>query len=173
MIPAANDPMQSYTMNHTDGVQSRGGQTYLVVHHARMYPAAPNNCWVIPSVDERLPLELAPSSRDGKLTVRVLWLGERQAAAEITADLAGGKRIEGRADGSGDFTVEASEPGRYTFRSEQAEKVAGERDGKKYTSILHRTTLVVLIVREGTGGLANLHSAPAAKVADATQAIQR
>jgi len=146
-IPGGNEPLQSYCLTHTDGVESRGSRTYLLVHHARMYPAAPNNCWVIPSVDERLPLELCPSTRDGKLTVRVLWQGEAQAGAEITADFAGRKRIEGRCDGAGDFSVDASEPGLYTFRSKQVEKLAGERDGKRYTNIVHYSTLVVIILQ--------------------------
>ena len=153
MIPGANEPLQSYNLTHTDGIELRDGQPCLVVCHARMYPAAANNWWIIPPVDERLPLELCPSCRDGKLTVRALWQGHVQAAAEITADLAGGKRVEGRANGDGDFSVPAGEPGIYTFRTKQSEKAAGDRDGKKYANILHNYTLVV-IVSERTGRLA-------------------
>jgi hypothetical protein len=149
-IPGRSEPLRSYCLTHTDGVELHGSESYLVVHHARMYPATPNNWWVIPPIDERMPLELCPSTRETRLTVRVLWQGEVRVAAEITADLAGGKRIEGRTDGSGDFSVDATQPGIYTFRSKQLEKNAGERDGKKYTAILHCTTLVVIVVRERT-----------------------
>ena len=83
--------------------------------------------------------------------MRVLWQGEMRVAAAITADLAGGKRIEGRTDGSGDFSVDATQPGIYTFRSKEVEKVSGERDGKKYTGILHYSTLVVIVVHDGAG----------------------
>ena len=89
-------PLRSYCLTHTDGVEVHGGESYLIVHHARMYPAAANNYWIIPPVDERLPLELCPSTRETRLTVRVLWQGEIRACAEITADLAGDKRIRGR-----------------------------------------------------------------------------
>jgi hypothetical protein len=154
-IPGATEPLRSYCLTHTDGVEVRGGESLLIVHHARTYPAHPNNWWVIPPIDERLPLELCPSTRETRLTARVLWQGEVQVAAEITADLAGGKRIEGRTDGSGDFSVDATQAGIYTFRSKQIEKAAGERDGKRYTRVLHYSTLVVIVVREraGVGGL--------------------
>jgi hypothetical protein len=168
VIPGRSEPLQSYRLTHTDGIESRGSQTLLVVHHARMYPASPHNWWLIPPVEERLPLELVPSSRDGKLTVRVLWQGEAQAGAEITADLAGGKRITARCDGAGDFSVEASEPGLYTFRSQQLEKVAGERDGKKYASILHYSTLVVIV--RGRGGEAAAPT-PGSRVAGCTERL--
>ena len=121
-IPGASEPLRSYCLTHTDGVEVRGGESVLIVHHARMYPANPNNWWVIPPIDERLPLELCPSTRETRLTVPVLWQGEVQVAAAITADLAGGKRIEGRTDGSGDFSVDATQPGIYTFRSKEVEK---------------------------------------------------
>jgi len=147
-IPAAIEPLRSYCLTHTDGFEVHGGESYLIVRHARMYPAAANNCWVIPPVDERLPLELCPSTRETRLTVRVLWQREIRACAEITADLAGHKRIRGRADGSGDFSVDASRPGIYSFHSKEVEKTVGERDGKKYTGILHYSTLVVIVVRD-------------------------
>ncbi|HEX4071548.1 MAG TPA: hypothetical protein VHX68_10270 [Planctomycetaceae bacterium] len=150
-IPGAIEPLRSYCLTHTDGVEVRGGVSLLIVHHARTYPANPSNWWLIPPVDERLPLELCPSTRETRLTVRVLWQGEVQVAAEITADLAGGKRIEGRTDGSGDFFVDATQPGIYTFRSKEVEKASGERDGKRYTGILHYSTLVVIVVREQAG----------------------
>jgi hypothetical protein len=156
MIPAGDEPRQTYTLTHSDSPQTREGATSLLIHHSRTYPATPNNCWVAPQVDERLPLELIPSFSDGKLTARVIWLGTRQAGIPLTADLANGKRIVGRSDGSGDFTVEASEPGRYTFRCEQTEKVAGERDGKKYTSVVHQTTLVVIVSQLNSAGLPNV-----------------
>jgi hypothetical protein len=150
-IPGAIEPLRSYCLTHTDGFEVHGGESYLIVHHARMYPAAANNYWAIPSVDERLPLELCPSTHETRLTVRVLWRGEIRACAEITADLAGDKRIRGRADGSGDFSVDASRPGIYSFRSKEVEKTVGERDGKKYTGILHYSTLVVIVVRDRAG----------------------
>ncbi len=160
-IPGAIEPLRSYCLTHTDGVEVRGGESVLIVHHARMYPANPNNWWVIPPIDERLPLELCPSTRETRLTVRVLWQGEVQVAAEITADLAGGKRIEGRTDGSGDFSVDATQPGIYTFRSKEVEKVSGERDGKRYTGILHYSTLVVIVVRDRAGvGELDSHASP-------------
>ena len=62
-IPGAIEPLRSYCLTHTDGVEVRGGESVLIVHHARMYPANPNNWWVIPPIDERLPLELCPSTR--------------------------------------------------------------------------------------------------------------
>jgi hypothetical protein len=150
-IPGASEPLRSYCLTHTDGVEVHGGESFLIVHHARMYPANSTNWWVIPPIDERLPLELCPSTRETRLTVRVLWQGEVRVAAGITADLAGGKRIEGRTDGSGDFSVDATQAGIYTFRSKEVEKAAGERDGKRYTGILHYSTLVVIVVRDGAG----------------------
>jgi hypothetical protein len=147
-IPGTTEPLRSYCLTHTDGVNVQGKETCLVVHHARMYPATANNSWLIPPIDERLPLELCPSTCNDKLTVRVLWQGEAQAGTEITSDLPSGKRSVARVDGAGDLTIEAAEPGRYTFRAKQIEKTTGERDGKKYTGVLHYSTLVVIVVSD-------------------------
>ena len=68
---------------------SRGGEGFLLVYHARMYPATSANIWSVPRAEHRLPLELVTSLAGGKLTVRVLWKGKPLPSAEVKADLAG------------------------------------------------------------------------------------
>jgi hypothetical protein len=146
VFPVGSDSAESYSLTHKYGTLSRDGETFLLVYHARMYPATPTNRWSLPPADQRLPFELVPSMADGKLTVRVLWNGKPLPAAEVKADPAGKERIEGASDADGAFTVAAGEPGTYAFRAKHIEQVAGESGGKKYDSIRHYSTLVVTIV---------------------------
>lgn len=124
---------------------SRGGKRFLLVYHARMYPATSANIWSVPRAEHRLPLELVPSLAGGKLTVRVLWKGKPLPAAEVKADLASQRSIDAVSDTGGDFSLAASEPGTYGFRAKHVERVAGEQDGSKYASIRHYNTLVVTL----------------------------
>jgi hypothetical protein len=146
VIPEGGGSVESYSLTHKYGTLSRDGETFLLVYHARMYPATPTNRWSLPQADQQLPLELVPSMADGKLTVRVLWNGKPLPAAEVKADPAGKERIEGASDAAGAFTVSAGEPGTYAFRARHIEHVAGESGGKKYDRIRHYSTLVVTIV---------------------------
>ena len=126
-------------------VHSRNGETYLLVYHARMYPDTTRNRWNAPASDQRLPLELVPSLVQGKLTVRTLWQGQPVAAAEVKAVPAGGDAIEGTSNSAGEFAVSANQAGTYAFRAKYVEKIAGEREGKKFQTIRHYSTLVVTI----------------------------
>jgi hypothetical protein len=126
-------------------VHSRNGETYLLVYHARMYPETTRNRWNAPASDQRLPLELVPLLVHGKLTVRMLWQGQPVAAAEVKAVPAGGDEIEGTSNSAGEFAVSAAQAGTYAFRAKYVEKIAGEREGKKFQTIRHYSTLVVTI----------------------------
>ena len=59
-----------------------------------------------------------PKLADGKLAVRVLWKGKPLADAEMKGEAAGQRKIDGKTDAAGSFTIAASEPGIYAFRPE-------------------------------------------------------
>jgi N-acetylneuraminic acid mutarotase len=143
--PVGNESPQAYGLTYTYGVHSRNGETYLLVYHARMYPETTRNRWNAPAPDQRLPLELVPSLVQGKLTVRTLWQGQPVAAAEVKAVPAGGDEMEGTSNSAGEFAVSATQAGTYAFRAKYVEKIAGEREGKKFQTIRHYSTLVVTI----------------------------
>jgi N-acetylneuraminic acid mutarotase len=144
-VPVGNESPQAYGLTYTYGLHSRNGKTYLLVYHARMYPDTGNNRWSAPASDQRLPLEVVPSLVQGKLTVRTLWQGQPVAAAEVKAVPAGGDEMEGTTNSAGEFAVSANQGGTYAFRAKYVEKVAGEREGKKFQTIRHYSTLVVTI----------------------------
>ena len=91
-LPVGNDKADSYSLDYTYGVHSRNGQTYLLVYHARTYPASAENRWNAPTSDRQMPLEIIPSFQKGSLHVRVLWNGHPVSGAEITVDPAGKDR---------------------------------------------------------------------------------
>ena len=143
--PVGKESPQAYGLTYTYGVHSRNGETYLLVYHARMYPETTRNRWNAPASDQRLPLELVPLLVHGKLTVRMLWQGQPVAAAEVKAVPARGGEIEGTSNSAGEFAVSANQAGTYAFRAKYVEKIAGEREGKKFQTIRHYSTLVVTI----------------------------
>jgi N-acetylneuraminic acid mutarotase len=147
-IPAASGPAQSYSLNHTYGLFGNDDKPSLLVYYARMYPAAAQNHWPAPTAEQQLPLELIPSLKDGKLAIRVLWKGKPLAGAEVKGEAAGQRKIDGKTDAAGIFSVPASDPGIYAFRSKYVEPVAGEHGGKKYGSVRHYSTLVVTYAAE-------------------------
>jgi N-acetylneuraminic acid mutarotase len=146
--PVGKDSPQAYGLNYTYGIHSRNGETYLLVYHARMYPDGGNDHWNVPASDQRLPLEVVPSLAHGKLTVRTLWHGQPVAGAEVKAVAAGGTESEGKSNAAGEFAVAANEAGRYAFRAKYVEQINGEREGKKFQSARHYSTLVVTVAGE-------------------------
>jgi N-acetylneuraminic acid mutarotase/uncharacterized GH25 family protein len=144
-VPLDNAPAQSFGFTYTYGVHSREGESYLLIYHGRMYPASAANQWNSPPSNQRLPFELIPSLSQGKMTVRVLWKGQPLAAAEMKADPAGGESVEGQCNATGEFSLSASRPGVYAFRAKHVEPIAGARNGKKYSSTRHYSTLVVTV----------------------------
>jgi Domain of unknown function (DUF4198)/Kelch motif len=147
-IPTASAPAESFSLNHTYGLYGHGGETSLLIYHARMYPAAARNHWKAPAADQQLPLEIVPSLAEGKLVLHVLWNGKPLPNAEIKAEVAGKEKIDGTTNAAGTFSVSANQPGVYAFRAKQIEKTPGERAGKKYASIRHYSTLVVTYVSD-------------------------
>lgn len=133
------------SLSYTYGLHGGNADTYLLVYHARMYAGRGKNRWNLPPTEKRLPLELAPSTARGMLTVRVLWNGQAVPAAEVTADPADGNQIKGKTNALGEFSVPAGRPGLYAFRTKHVEPIAGELDGKKYASVRHYSTLVVFV----------------------------
>jgi Domain of unknown function (DUF4198)/Kelch motif len=147
-IPVASAPPQSFSLNHTYGLFGRGGEPSLLVYNSRMYPASAHNQWRAPAADQQLPLELVPTFADGKLAVQVLWRGKPLADAEMKGEAAGQRKIDGKTDAAGSFTIAASEPGIYAFRAKYIEPVAGTHGGKKYANVRHYSTLVVTYTAE-------------------------
>ena len=128
---AAKSAVASYSLNHTYGVMSREGESFLLVYHARMYPVATANHWDLPPSEQRLALELVPATAGGKLTVRpVLWHGEPLASAEVKADPAGKDRIDGTSDAGGSFVVAASTRACTHFARSISSRPAASATGK-------------------------------------------
>jgi N-acetylneuraminic acid mutarotase len=155
---------QSYSLDHTYGLLDRNGEVFLLVYHGRMYPANSKNQWTPPTSEERLPLELVPTFADGRLAVRVLWQGQPLAGAEVHAIPAGAEAVDGKSDDSGQFSLSASHPGQYALRAKYVEPRAGERDGKKYATVRHYSTLVVTIAGEAAKAAARTEKRPMRRV---------
>jgi uncharacterized protein DUF4198 len=162
-IPVGKTPAQSFSLDHTYGLLSRGGEDFLLVYHGRMYPADSKNQWTPPSADQQLPLELIPHIADGRLTVRVLWQGQPLAGADVRAIPAGAEPIDGKSDAAGQFSVPASGSGRYALRAKYVEQRAGEREGKKYATVRHYSTLVVTIAGEPASNVTARNVKPAGR----------
>ena len=151
--PAGTETARSYSLNHTYGLHRRDGEDYLLVYHGRMYPAVSTNKWIAPPTDQQLPLELVPTFADGRLVVRVLWQGKPLDAAELKVNPAGTDAVDAKSDAAGQFSLSASRPGLYAFRAKYVENRTGERDGKKYASIRHYSTLVVTVTGDRPAGV--------------------
>ena len=130
-------------MSYTFGLHSRGGETYLLVYHARMYPAGPKHAWSPPPSDQRLALEIVPSAAGGKLHVRVLWQGQPVDAAEVKADRPGNDSIEGTTNAAGEFSIPIGRPGLYALRRNTLRKwpALGKEKGMRASATMARSWL--------------------------------
>ena len=118
------------------GVSNRGeGNAVLVRYHAKCQP----------TTDEKavgLALEISPRTTGEGLAFAVTFQGKPLASAEVTVlESDSNQPIALKTDSQG-FTANLSSPGQYAVRVIQIEKVSGDYEGRRYTSIQHCATLV-------------------------------
>lgn len=126
------------------GVLSRDNESFLLNYYAKTYPRALPGSW--PAVEDAnlLPLEVVPVVNGAEMKFEVLWQAKRQEGATVTVEGPGlDQKIEGTTDASGTFRCVLPEAGLYSIRARFSEAKAGERDGMKYDSVRHYSTLAL------------------------------
>lgn len=132
-----------YGLTRSYGVLDRGGESFLLNYYAKTYASPLPGDWNAVKNDERLPLEITPANKDGKIELTVTWKGKPLADAQVVVGGAGIDKLEGKTDASGKFTCEPKTDGLLAVRAKHVEEQPGKLDDKAYSAIRHWSTLTL------------------------------
>jgi hypothetical protein len=121
-------------------VRQKSGEVALLVCHLKT--AVGGSVAAETPVGAALPLELIPVGKPQELRLRVLLRGKPAASVTVTITAAAGGRKKLTTDKDGLTTVASTDPA-ITAEVLASEPASGERDGKKYTAVLHYATLLL------------------------------
>lgn len=124
------------------GVLDKGGKTFLLQYYAKQLNAQPELLKSLARVDQ-LPLDIVPSLAKDECQLVVLWQGQPVADAEVTISPPIEKSFKAKTDSEGKVSFKLSGKGDYAIRAKHVINEAGEREGKKYPSQTHYSTLVL------------------------------
>ena len=141
-----------YSVNHTWGVFSRGGNSFLLNYVAKSGPAADSPLWAQVNSGKLLPLDLIPSRGQDGVAITATWQGQPLAGAEWNVTGPDGTVLEGTTSEKGQFTFQPAEPGVWAVRVKHTEDRPGTAAGKKYSSVRWYSTLAL---RTGEASPAN------------------
>jgi uncharacterized GH25 family protein len=140
--PQGSGP-QTYFVEHSLGVITKGEQTFLLNYAAKCYSSTDPRLWTAIGQPELLGLEVTPRMSDGETVLHVTWQGKPLKGAAVQIDAAGQETIEGTTDERGNFQAALPMGKRYSIRAKHVEATAGERDGKAYAEARHYSTLAL------------------------------
>jgi hypothetical protein len=139
-----NARQSTVILRHNYGVMARGGEPFLLKYYAKTYPFALPGTWKAVRDNDRLPLEVVPTTHGSQIVLQVLWNGKPLPAAAVTVVGPGiDKKIEGATDDAGNFPCELPKAGTFSIRAKHTEANAGTLDDKEYKSVRHYSTLTL------------------------------
>ncbi|MEX0793949.1 MAG: hypothetical protein WD045_12495 [Pirellulaceae bacterium] len=124
------------------GVLAKGDASFQLWYHAKY---ANKEALSQPALlrSEKLGLDVIPTLTDDQLQLEVRAGGKPVADAEVVISDEADKATTLQTDAKGLVTLAQPEMIRYHIRARHIDPVAGEREGKKYDSIRHYSTLVL------------------------------
>lgn len=150
----ANSGANAFALSHRYGVITRGGETFLLVYHAKCYAEDRPQTWIAAGHAAALPLEITPRLDGGRVVLTVLWNNKPLEKAAVTIDAEGMDSLEAVTDERGEYSAELPLGRKFSIRVKHAENQAGELDGKAYASIRHYSTLALQLPKAiATAGL--------------------
>lgn len=127
------------------GVLQRGDTKPFLLHY---YPKAIFGDLPAPeqaTAGGKVPLELVPIAKDGKLRFKALADGKPLAKTEVTMLVPGEMKGNIVTTDEAGLTPEFDKVGVYGAQVRRVETKAGERDGKKYEEVRQYATVVVTL----------------------------
>lgn len=148
-----------YGLSHDYGVLTKGDATFRLQYFAKAYGSALPGQWTAIADAERLPLELTPSWKDGKLALTATWQGKPAAGLGVRVDGCGLDAFEANTDDAGRVVCEPTAKGLLSARVKHVDETPGEVDGKKFPSTRSYSTLSLSVEPPSVKAVA--HSLPA------------
>jgi len=148
------------------GTYGHGGTSTLVQYYAKALKPATSADLAAAARSKELPLDVVPELTPEGLKFTVLWQGKPSAKTPVSVLDLEGKDEELTTDDEGQVLHRNPGKGLISARAGQREDdKAGERNGKKYDSVSHFTTLTLRLPVD-----AQVASAPSATPAPAAEA---
>lgn len=122
------------------GVLAKGGAPFWLNYYAKHLSTDWNKQ---PTSSRHLPLEIVPAFSSNGLDLLVLWQGKPLPGAKVTVDTPNNRSTELQTNQAGVATFRGPATGLLAILATHSEPTAGERDGKKYESIKHYSTLTI------------------------------
>ena len=124
-------------------IKDQGVATYngpnLLTNYAKAFSGP--EAWPVDS-SKLLRLDITPVRRGNELQLTVRWNGVPLADADVVVDH-GKEKQEGKADAEGRFSAKLTGSGVYAIRTWRVDATPGVRDGVKYESVRHYSTLTL------------------------------
>lgn len=124
------------------GVLAKGGAPFWLNYYAKHLSTGWEKQTTSPR-GKHLALEIVPSQTASGLELLVLWNGKPLPKAKVTVDKPDNRSTELTTNDHGVAIFREGVTGLLAVLASHSEPTAGERDGKKYESIKHYSTLTI------------------------------
>ncbi len=134
---------QAICLNHTYGLMTRGGSSFVLKYYAKTYSPNLSNWAAFPTATQN-DLDIVPSQKEGQFSFKVLLKGKPLQNAELKIygddidDI-----IETHTDKNGEYQCKLPLTGVYSIRAKHVEDSKGKLKDEEYSSIRHYSTLVL------------------------------
>jgi uncharacterized GH25 family protein len=140
------------------GILAKGEAPFWLNYYAKHLTAGWDKQTTSPR-GKHLALEIVPTATTGGLDLLVLWQGKPLPNAKVTVDKPDNRSTELKTNEQGVAEFREGVTGLLAILASHSEPTAGERDGKKYASIKHYSTLTIPVAMT-TKPVANKLTAP-------------
>ncbi len=124
------------------GVLVKGGAPFWLNYYAKHLTAGWEEQSTAPQA-KHLALEVVPTQTPSGLELLVLWNGKPLPQAKVTVDKPDNRSTELTTNEQGIAVFNETVSGLLAVLASHSQATAGERDGKKYESIKHYSTLTI------------------------------
>ncbi len=138
-----------FVARHDYGVLERNGESFALRYYAKTGPKLGDEAWSRNDSGKHLALDVIPVAVTNGIRIEVRWQAKPLAGAQVIVSGPGMKDFEATSDKQGQATFETSKPGLFSIRVRHIENQAGERNGHKYESIRHYSTLALNVTTAG------------------------
>lgn len=128
----------AYVFLKDQGVRERNG-VYLLTNYAKTF--SENDAWSI-DTSKQLKLDVNPKREGETLILTVRWNGQPLTNTDVAVEF-GDEHQTGKTETDGRFRAKISGSGTYTARAWRVLQTPGERDGKKYDTDRHYSTVTL------------------------------
>lgn len=133
----------AFIATHDFGVLSRGDESFRLLYYAKTAPKAKSLAEI--DTAKKLPLNIVPKIKQGKILATISWQGEPLAGAQLIANGPGMKTVEVETDKKGRVVFDIGEPGLVSIRVRHIEETAGKWKDKTFSQIRHYSTVSLLV----------------------------